>query len=460
MNIVKEVDERVDLFSVSWLFLGNTNIQEVEKEIFKYNFLSNNHEVTFIFYQNNSVIHESNSWGELSSKLNPLLWDHDEKLKVSCTFDKTTVTGLIIIDQKEFIKTLPKSTRKIIEFWNETLLNNKNISIYNNSIIDIKLSTIDKKRTKRLFSDLEICNTISITPENLFYFGEQLKKSELSLLHRHIIQVTSLFCLKVFCSKFRENPDAQFIFEGYNSYSIENPEKNKLVDVADTLYTIYQWIFSDSNTSSKLGILRNLVSLSNTNDFRTCFSQNLLKSLFSNHQVYMKENIKQYFEIKNKVTEFMFNLLNKSFDIYDQYKITSRNTALAVLSYFFTVIVIKSISKQKTDVLFSPEIASISIVFILSAIIYVFMIHSDLIKKNSSIKISVSELKSRYEQILCEDEIEEIFNSKSLSNSLNDNSTNNYHLYVVGVLFAILICVIYFSISNLGLDFFVKLIIY
>ena len=203
--------------------------------------------------------------------------------------------------------------------------------------------------------------------------------------------------------------------------------------------------------------MRNLVSLSNTKELDACFSHNLLKSLFSNYQVYMKENVKQYFEIKNKVTEFMFDLLNKSFDIYDEYKVASRNTALAVLSYFFTVVVIRAINKQNLDALFTPEIASISIVFILSAISYVYMAHADLIKKNKSIKTRVKELRTRYDQVLCKDEVEELFNSESLSTSLNDNSTTKYHLYVVGVLVTLLGCVIYFSVKNLGLDFFVKL---
>ena len=85
------------------------------------------------------------------------------------------------------------------------------------------------------------------------------------------------------------------------------------------------------------------------------------------------------------------------------------------------------------------------------------MAHADLIKKNSSIKIRVEELRSRYDQVLCKDEIEELFNSESLSTSLNDNSTTKYHLYVVAVLVNLLGCVLYFSIKNLGLDFFVKL---
>jgi site-specific recombinase XerD len=153
-------------------------------------------------------------------------------------------------------------------------------------------------------------------------------------------------------------------------------------------------------------------------------------------------------------------LLNKSFEICDQYKMASRNTVLAVLSYFFTVVVIRAINKQKLDVLFTAEIASISVVFILSAIIYVFIVHSDLIKKNQSIKLRIKELRGRYEQVLCEDEVEELFNSESLSIYLADNSTTKYHSYVVGVLVILLICVLYFSISNLGLKYFVELFSY
>jgi hypothetical protein len=459
MSIIKEIEERIDLFSVTWSFQGFGDLGDLESSIAQYYFLAEKYETKFLFYQNDSVIDEASSWDELVTKLNKELWEEDDQLRVSCSFDKTIYPEFIIINQTSFLDGLSESPEKKVEFWDNVFSKYKTMVIFQDSFITITLPTFDKLQTKSLFNDLEISNSVSITPENLFNLGEQVKAQDAHLLHHHLTAVNSTFCLKLFCSKYREATDVQYIFEGYNNCVIENPCEEELLTVSETLYTIYQWIFSDSNVSSKLGILRNLVSLSNTKELSACFSHNLLKSLFSNYQVYMKENVKQYFEIKNKVTEFMFDLLNKSFDIYDEYKVASRNTALAVLSYFFTVVVIRAINKQNLDALFTPEIASISIVFILSAISYVYMAHADLIKKNKSIKTRVKELRTRYDQVLCKDEVEELFNSESLSTSLNDNSTTKYHLYVVAVLVTLLGCVVYFSIKNLGLDFFVKLFI-
>lgn len=457
MIINKEIEERIDLFSVSWSFYGNIELKELENIVSGYDFLSEKYNTNFLFYQNGSVIDKASNWQELTVKLNSELWEDDDRLRIACSFDKTIYSEFIIIDQGSFLESLPQSPENLIKFWDEVFSKYKTLTIFQKSFITITFPSFDKLQTNSLFNDLEISNSVSITPENLFNISEQLKSNNSQLLNRHLTIVASLFCLKLFCSKYRGIVDIQFIFEGYNTCVIESPSEEDLVAVSDTLYTMYQWVFSDSSISSKLGILRNLISLSNSKDLKVCFSHNLLKSLFSNYQVYMKENVKQYFEIKNKVTEFMFDLLNKSFDIYDQYKVASRNTALAVLSYFFTVVVLRAINKQNLEVLFTPEIASISIVFILSAIIYVCMVHSDLIKKNISIKMRVKELRVRYEQVLCEEEIEDLFNSESLSTSLNDNSTTKYHTYVVGVLVTLLICVLYFSIHNIGLDFFVKL---
>lgn len=457
MKITKEIEERIDLFSVSWSFQGAIELQTLEVIISDYNFLTEKYATKFLFYQNDSVIDEANNWQELIVKLNSELWEQDDHLRVSCILDKTSYSELIIIDQVYFLEVIPKSAESQIKFWDDVFSKYKTLSIFQESFITIKLPSFDTLQTNSLFNDLEISNSVSITPENLFTISEQLKNYDVRLLNRHLAVVTSTFCLKLFCSKYRESADVQFIFEGYNSSVIENPSEEDLEAVSDTLYTVYQWVFSDSNISSKLGILRNLISLSNSKDLKACFSHNLLKSLFSNYQVYMKENVKQYFEIKNKVTEFMFDLLNKSFDIYDQYKTASRNTALAVLSYFFTVVVLRGINKQDLEALFTPEIASISIVFILSAIIYVCIVHSDLIKRNISLKVRIKELRGRYEQVLCEDEIEELFNSQSLSTSLNDNSTTKYHLYVIGVLVSLLCSVLYFSAANLGLEYFVRL---
>jgi hypothetical protein len=460
MAITKVIEEKVDVLSVTWSFQAATELTELEYLVSEYSFLTDKYNINFLFYQNDSVIDEAKSWKELVAKLNSALWEDDDRLRVSLSLDKTTYPEFIIVDQSSFLGSLPKSPEKIIKFWDSVFSKYKTLTIFSKSYITITFPSFDKLQATSLFNDLEISNSVSITPENLFNLSEQLKVYDVQLLHHHLNVVTSIFCLKLFCSKYRELSDIQFIFEGYNSCAIENPSDEDLIDVSDTLYTIYQWIFSDSNISSKLGILRNLVSLSNNRELGACFSHNLLKSLFSNYQVYMKENVKQYFEIKNKVTEFMFDLLNKSFEICDQYKMASRNTVLAVLSYFFTVVVIRAINKQKLDVLFTAEIASISVVFILSAIIYVFIVHSDLIKKNQSIKLRIKELRGRYEQVLCEDEVEELFNSESLSISLADNSTTKYHSYVLGVLVILLICVLYFSISNLGLKYFVELFSY
>lgn len=457
MKIEKTIEERIDIFSVSWRFKGNVKLIDLTNKIKEYDFLHEKYKTYIFFYQNDSLIDSKDKWELLYPELNQNVWDEDDSLKITMTLNKTNYDELIIIDQLAFIKELPKSPRKIISFWDNAITNHDKISIYTDTHLTSEIQEVENIQTNTLFNDSEIDGSIKITPENLFNLLDSLNKNNIKELATHMRCVISLYCLKLFCSKYRESNNIKFIFEGYNSCVIENPTDENLTNVFDTLYTIYQWIFSDSNKSSKLGILRNLVSLSNTKHLEKCFHKNLLKSLFSNYQVYMKENVKQYFEIKNKVTEFMFNLLNKSFDIYDQYKTTSRNTALAVISYFFTVIIVKSIGKQKTENLFTPEISSISLVFLSSAIIYIFMVHSDLLKKNKSIKNSIKELRNRYEQVLCDDEVEELFNSQSLSNSLNDNSTAKYHLYVILVLVIILVCVLYFTISGLGLDYFVRL---
>jgi hypothetical protein len=453
----KKIEERIDLFYISWSFQGTTIPSKVNHDVKKYDFLSEKYLIKIIFYQNGSVIYTESNWEDLLIKLNPSLWEDDDQFEIVLSFDKSKHAELIIVEQASFLDGLPKSPEKIISFWNEIFTTYKTLSIFRNGNILIDLQSFDRLKTNTLFNDLEISKSVSITPENLYNLREQLADINIEIFYNHLTETISLFCLKLFCSKYRDSTSIQFIFEGYNSYIIENPKLEQLREISDTLYTIYQWTFSDSNASSKLGILRNLVSLSNTKNIEKCFTKNLLKSIFSNYQVYMKENVKQYFEIKNKVTELMFGLLNKSFDIYDQYKTTSRNTALAVISYFFTVIITRAIGKQQDSTLFTPEVTSISLVFIFSAIIYIFMVHSDLLNKNKSIQNSVNELRSRYEQIICEEEIEELFNSKSLSNSINDNSTTKYHYYSIGVLVTLLFCVLYFTIRSLGLDYFVKL---
>lgn len=451
MSIKTVITERKDAFEVEISFSSPIDISIIEEAIDEYNYLIADFNLTYRLFQNRSCIETQKSWQELKPDVEESIKDDDENFRIQIELNKNSKDEFVIINPRAFINDLPKSPEELIKYWNNVFISYQTLYIFNDGFKRYSLIHSEPLKTKELFNDLEISNSVSITPEHIFNLSQKVKAIE--QLHSHLLTVLSYFSLLLFCSKYRETQDIRFIFEGYNSCVIDNPDQNSLVTTSDTLFTIYQWVFSDLNISSKLGILRNLISLSNARALEDCFSHNLLKSLFSNYQVYMKENVKQYFEIKNKVTEFMFDLLNKSFDISDQYKVASRNTALAVLSYFFTVVVIKAINKQKLDVLFTPEISSISIVFIVSAIIYVCMVHSDLIKKNKSIKSRISELRVRYEHVLCKEEIEELFNSESLTTSLNDNSSTKYHVYVIGVLVTLLSCVILFSAFNLGLKF-------
>jgi hypothetical protein len=117
MSIIKEIEERIDLFSVTWSFQGFGDLGYLESSIAQYYFLAEKYETKFLFYQNDSVIDEASSWVELVAKLNKELWEEDDQLRVSCSFDKTIYPEFIIINQTSFLDGLSESPEKKVEFW-------------------------------------------------------------------------------------------------------------------------------------------------------------------------------------------------------------------------------------------------------------------------------------------------------------------------------------------------------
>jgi len=94
------------------------------------------------------------------------------------------------------------------------------------------------------------------------------------------------------------------------------------VDQAQVLkaYELYNWIYRQSNTTDKLGIFRNIASLyltkdtdSNTDSFLEHIND-ILYSTKSSFDVYLKENVKLYFEQRKKIEDFIQGKLKEITD--------------------------------------------------------------------------------------------------------------------------------------------------
>lgn len=228
--------------------------------------------------------------------------------------------------------------------------------------------------------------------------------------------MTVHFCLRLICSHYDYGLNCKYIFEGYGRSEIHINKEDVIQynEAPLTLFHLYQWAFSEGNISTKLGILRNIISLQNTNNFSENFHDNLTKVVFSNYQIYLKENITKYIEIKGKAIELISNLNEKLVENFYSMKKGINTSIIAVFSYLFSVVLLRTIS-AKRDVLklFDMEIFFITLIFSIAACTYIIFLKLDFSRHKKLIVDRLNNIKLQFSGILSEQEREDTF-SKSL----------------------------------------------
>jgi len=64
------------------------------------------------------------------------------------------------------------------------------------------------------------------------------------------------------------------------------------------LREIFDWVYTDGNYTDKIGLARNLISIHLKNDNLLTLDEGTIHSLESGYDIYLKDNVKQYIEIK------------------------------------------------------------------------------------------------------------------------------------------------------------------
>lgn len=125
------------------------------------------------------------------------------------------------------------------------------------------------------------------------------------------------------------------------------------------LYSIYNWIYTDGSPIDKAIIVRNVISLHCKYVSITEIDEKVMASIQSNYNLYLKENVKEYLELKNKVAEFISGTVSKTGEyatgLLDKFK----SNIIAIFGFIFTVILANIVSDQPLDNLFTKEITII-----------------------------------------------------------------------------------------------------
>ena len=180
------------------------------------------------------------------------------------------------------------------------------------------------------------------------------------------------------------------------------------------LYKIYDWIYSGGSSIDKAIIARNIICLHCKYEPLLKLDSKVLLSIQSSYNLYLKDHVIQYLEMKNKVAEFISEILSRTGEYATELLDKFKTNMIAVFGFLFTVILADIVSDQPLDNIFTRDITVILELVLLGSVIYLFICYRQSKYQMEKVYESYESLKQSYEGILTEDDIRECFQNDQL----------------------------------------------
>lgn len=214
------------------------------------------------------------------------------------------------------------------------------------------------------------------------------------------------------------------------------------------LYSIYNWIYTDGSPIDKAIIVRNVISLHCKYVSITEIDEKVMASIQSNYNLYLKENVKEYLELKNKVAEFISGTVSKTGEyatgLLDKFK----SNIIAIFGFIFTVILANIVSDQPLDNLFTKDITIIIECVLVGSFVYLIICYYQSRYEIKKVYDSYEQLKLNYKEILTEDDLLEIFGDDEMLKEMKKTISKSKKIYLgIWIIFLIGAFVVVESVS-------------
>ncbi len=284
------------------------------------------------------------------------------------------------------------------------------ISWNNNKKDSMSFKPIQINRKGVLDKRNKVCNPTNLSKYHLIPNDFQLTvRSDKSQINDVFDKITFFLSLSFICDiTSLKSDEVSLKINGYRPISgVFNLESSS--EYSLEVFNVFNWIYSDGNLSDKIGLARNIISLNikGITDILS-LSSSVLGSITSGYEIYLKENVQQYIDVKNKVSEFLINKSLQSTELVRSFTNSLKNNNFVFLTFFMSYVVFRVLSSDNTS-MFTREISYLAYaIFIISfiyLIISIIFINMDIRRFSDQ----YARLKLLYSDLLSKDDINSIF---------------------------------------------------
>ena len=155
--------------------------------------------------------------------------------------------------------------------------------------------------------------------------------------------------------------------------SVEYNDALENIQGNNNLYKIYDWMYSGGNIIDKAIIARNIICLHCKYEVLLNIGSEVMSSIQTNYNLYLKDNVTQYLELKNKVAEFISDIVSRTGEYATEMLDKFKANLLAIFGFLFSVILANIVSDQPLDNIFTRDITIISEIVLGASFVYLFI---------------------------------------------------------------------------------------
>ncbi|MDN3379916.1 MULTISPECIES: hypothetical protein [unclassified Pseudoalteromonas] len=219
------------------------------------------------------------------------------------------------------------------------------------------------------------------------------------------------------------------------------------------LKRIYEWTYLEGNYTDKIGLARNIISIHLENETLLSIEAGTSDSVESGYDLYLKENVKQYIEIKNKISEFIQDQSDKALEMTKSMFSMFKTGLWTFTTFFITVFLLRVVNKGTFSGAFSFEVLMISILLIAVSFIYLAISILEINSDRDRLLGKYSEIRSRYKELLNKKDLDKILNETEITNTERTyiNTKRNRYIWVwiiTNILILTVVSILYCSSVN------------
>lgn len=223
---------------------------------------------------------------------------------------------------------------------------------------------------------------------------------------------------------------------------------------------IYNWIYEGGNTTDKAIIARNIISLHCRYSSIINLDGKTFSSIQSNFNLYQRDNVDRYLNLKNEVGKSVTDIIEKSSELAFSIPHGMKNNILAVFSFLFTVILANIVSDAPLDNIFTRDITVVFEVIIVFSLFFLLLSVYETNYKIKQMQNGFEKLKNNYKDVFDEEELKELIEEDNFNRNviIKIKKQRNWAIIVWIVLLIILFVVLEMVSSESTTDWIIKLL--